>query len=300
MTTLVNRAKVSTATTGTGAITLGAAEPAFQTFADAGVVDGQVVRYVIEDGTDWEIGNGTYTAAGTSLSRSVIESSNSDAALNLSGNAKVYVTATADSFTALGVVTADSVQFNGGTGTEGTVSWNDDDKTLDIVEGGTTLQIGQETVWHVRNNTGATIPSGTPVMATGTIGMSGRITIAPMDGTNPANVKFLLGIATEDIAAGADGKVTHFGKVRGIDTSAFSEGDVLYIDTATAGQLTATEPTSGMNVPVAFVVSVSANVGTVAVRVTPIDLNLFIREIDGGSAATVYDASLSSIDGGSA
>jgi hypothetical protein len=95
MVTLVNRAKVSTATTGTGTITLGTAESGYQSFADAGVADADVVRYVIEDGTDWEIGTGTYTATGTTLSRTVSESSNADAALNLSGSAVVYVSATA-------------------------------------------------------------------------------------------------------------------------------------------------------------------------------------------------------------
>lgn len=96
MVTLVNRAKMDTATTGTGTITLGSAVAGYQTFADAGVTDGQTVRYVIEDGTAWEIGSGVYTASGTTLSRTVSESSNSDAAIDLSGAAKVFVAATAE------------------------------------------------------------------------------------------------------------------------------------------------------------------------------------------------------------
>lgn len=95
MVTLVNRAKMSTATTGTGTITLGSAETGYQSFADAGVTDADTVRYVIEDGTNWEIGTGTYTASGTTLSRSVEESSNADSAINLSGSATVFVVAAA-------------------------------------------------------------------------------------------------------------------------------------------------------------------------------------------------------------
>jgi len=94
MVTLVNRAKVATATTGTGTLTLGSAESGYQSFADAGVVDTDVVRYVIEDGTAWEIGTGTYSAG--TLTRTVLESSNADAALNLTGSAVVYVSATAE------------------------------------------------------------------------------------------------------------------------------------------------------------------------------------------------------------
>ena len=92
MVTLVNRAKVSTSTLGTGTITLGSAVSGYQTFASAGVTDGQTVRYTIEDGAAWEIGSGTYTASTTELSRTLDESS-TGSLLNLTGSAVVFVTA---------------------------------------------------------------------------------------------------------------------------------------------------------------------------------------------------------------
>lgn len=95
MVTLVNRAKVATTTTGTGTITLGAAESGYQSFADAGVVNSDVVRYTIEDGDAWEIGTGGINAAVTTMSRTLIESS-TGSKLNLSGEAVVYVTATGE------------------------------------------------------------------------------------------------------------------------------------------------------------------------------------------------------------
>lgn len=101
MAVLKNRAKMSTSTIGTGTITLGSAESGYQTFAAAGVSNGDSVRYTIEDGTNWEIGTGTYTASGTTLSRTPSESSSSGSAINLSGNATVFITAAAEDLSPL-------------------------------------------------------------------------------------------------------------------------------------------------------------------------------------------------------
>jgi hypothetical protein len=94
---LYDRAGVATATAGTGTVTLGAAiSNAYFTFAGAGVQDQDTVRYVIDDGNDFEIGEGVYTASGTTLTRATVIRSNvagvqGASKLNLSGSATVRI-----------------------------------------------------------------------------------------------------------------------------------------------------------------------------------------------------------------
>jgi hypothetical protein len=89
-----DRVKVTSTTTGTGTFTLGSAVTGFQNFSVVG--DGNTTYYTIAGvGTnEWEVGVGTYTASGTTLSRdTILESSNSGSAVDFSAGVKeVFVT----------------------------------------------------------------------------------------------------------------------------------------------------------------------------------------------------------------
>lgn len=106
---LYNLARMSTATTGTGTITLGSAVSGFLSFATAGVSNGETVTYAIKDGANSEIGRGVYTSSGTTLSRTVLKSTNSNAAISLSGSAEVFITAAAEDFGGLRLLNSGTV-----------------------------------------------------------------------------------------------------------------------------------------------------------------------------------------------
>lgn len=124
MAKLFNRARMTTATTGTGTITLGSAVSGYQSFSAAGVVDTEILSYCIEDGTAWEVGTGTYTASGTTLSRTLVQSS-TGSLLTLSGNAQVFITALAADVLAIS-------PENAQTGTSYTLNLNDIGKIVTL------------------------------------------------------------------------------------------------------------------------------------------------------------------------
>ena len=157
----------------------------------------------------------------------------------------------------------------------GATYWDVDEETLTTIlsSSGVALQHGQETMVNVKNQTGATINDATPVRFAGTVGASGRILIDKMiaDGTYLAG--YAIGLTTESIDNGENGKVTWFGKVRGIDTSGtpygetWNDGDLIYISPTTAGDLTNVRPTAPDQViSVGAVVNAHATTGTIFVR----------------------------------
>jgi len=94
-------ARQTTATTGTGTLTLASAVNGFLTFAGAGASDQDVLSYFITDGSNSEVGYGTYSAGAQTLTRTVLKSTNGNTAISLSGSAQVMIGITAEDITDL-------------------------------------------------------------------------------------------------------------------------------------------------------------------------------------------------------
>lgn len=86
MSSFADRVRETTATTGTGTITLGGATLGFQSFTSAFSGASTQLYYAMSDGTNWEVGIGTFTVSGDTLSRQyVLASSNAGALVNFPG-----------------------------------------------------------------------------------------------------------------------------------------------------------------------------------------------------------------------
>ena len=153
-------------------------------------------------------------------------------------------------------VTFNSVSF----GTDTTLSWNPTDFTLDMPLDGVTIQLGQETVARVLNKTGATLDDGKVVRVTGAQG--NRMTVALADNSSDALSGTILGIMTEPTLNNQQGFTTITGLVRDIDTSAFNDGDVLYL--GSAGAITNVQPATPLHlITVGYCVRSHATVGSI-------------------------------------
>ena len=97
-----DRVQETSTTTGTGTFTLAGAVSGFQSFSVIG--NANTTYYAIVGGTEWEVGLGTYTSSGTTLSRTtILESSNGGSAVNFSAGSKdVFVTYPAEKAIYLG------------------------------------------------------------------------------------------------------------------------------------------------------------------------------------------------------
>lgn len=124
------------------------------------------------------------------------------------------------------------------TSTDGsvTVTGSGATRDLSVVVAGSTTNV----LALVRNNTGATLAKGTVVYINGSLGQNS--TVAKAIATSDATSAQTLGLMTANLANNATGYVTVIGVLTGMDTSAFTDGQQLYLSPTTAGTFTATKP----------------------------------------------------------
>jgi hypothetical protein len=148
------------------------------------------------------------------------------------------------------------------------------------------VHIGQDIQVKVINNTGSSIPNGSPVYVTGT--SSGQtypnIALAKADVASTAAV---IGLTNGAIANGAIGYVTSSGGIDNVNTGTFTVGQVLYLSPFSAGQLQNTVPATGLIVQVGLVTYVNSSTGKIYVKQTQ-PLNLATTQ--GGTGLTSYTA----------
>lgn len=190
---LADRVKETTTTTGTGTYTLaGAADSSFETFASIG--NGNTTYYACTDGSDFEVGIGTYTASGTTLARTtILQSSNSDNAVNWGAGTKdIFCTQPAE-----------KAVFRDASGhiiaLDGRNLTNVDAATLDSIDSGSFLR-----------SDAADSFSG-KIDATGTIEFAGGTTFDPSGGGSGTDTATDVGIA---LKSGVRLVGTHSGYIR--------------------------------------------------------------------------------------
>ena len=164
--------------------------------------------------------------------------------------------------------TLTGVQLSGTTAGGGLFSWDDGNGTaqLTLKGGNSTLQLGQETLARVYNDSGVALTDGQIVYISGSQGNRVAVKLAKAD--SEATSAGTLGMVTEPIAVGAEGFITILGTVNRLNTSGLTAGSLIYLSASTAGAYTTVKPTApNHGVIVGYVERVHATVGSIYVKV---------------------------------
>jgi hypothetical protein len=164
----------------------------------------------------------------------------------------------------------------------GQLGWNGNDTLgLGMIGGNVVQHIGEDTFFYVKAS--ATITKGQLCMFTGAVGSSGVLTAAPSTAIPFAEA--IIGVAAENIANNGFGLVQSVGTLRGVDTSAFLDGDILYYNSAVTGGFTKTYPASGPVVIAAAVAKAgSGGSGILTIRIS------FQTRVTGSTGLSVVQA----------
>ena len=242
----------------------------------------------VPNGTNPESDSASDTLTFTQSNGMIITGNSSTDTVEFSTNATSLNTAStivardadqAFDITAIDFDTTDSIAAS-----VGRLTWDDGEGTLSLgLKGGNVnLQLGQENITLCYNGTGSTITNGSVVYVVGAQGQRPSVALADADGESTSSK--VLGVATENIANGAEGFVATFGIVNGINTSGFTAGDALWLS-STAGQFTNVKPNSPTHlVFIGYCLKVNSSSG-----------RIFINPQNGYEIEELHDVLISSV-----
>lgn len=127
------------------------------------------------------------------------------------------------------------------------------------------LSQSDRVITEVRNSTGATITKGTVVYLNGATG--GKPNVLKAQANAEATSSGTFGVIQSDINNNSNGYVVVIGTVLGLNTSAYTAGQVLWLSPTTAGGFTTTKPVAPNHAVYVGIVTLAATQGTIEVKI---------------------------------
>jgi hypothetical protein len=159
----------------------------------------------------------------------------------------------------------------------GVMRWNNTDGTVNLgLKGGqSTLKLGQEIVARVVNGAGANLLAAQYKVVKVTSAQGQRLQVNLAQANNDNNSVDTIGIVSENINNNQEGYIKILGQIEEINTTGslqsetWSDGDVLYLSTTTAGAITNIKPvaTAGHIVVLGYVEYAHINHGKIFVKI---------------------------------
>lgn len=235
-----------------------------------GISDWVQGDWIIFNGSVWEQIDNSDIVASVNGYTGIINLTYTDVgAASAAQGAKADTAVQPNTDTTLDDLTVTSLQVQGGIADNGgLITWNSGDGTanLTLKGGNVTLQLGQEEVQRIYNNTGSTLIDGQVVYVTGAQGS--RLTVSLAQGNAESTSSKTLGVVTETILNGAEGFITTSGLVRGLNTAAIPEGTAIWLSPTVPGGYTVTKPIAPQHlVQIGWVIRSHASVGSIYVKI---------------------------------
>ena len=180
---------------------------------------------------------------------------------------------------------------------EGRVFYDNTKKALSYYneEADVTVNMGQEVVFPVWNDTGSLVPNGTIVYPAGIDAGSGLPTFGIADASEKDKCR-LVGLVTHDIENGSRGYVTRLGSVGGLNTAGLS--GILYLSATTPGAYTMTKPDDGAFITTIGAVGIAdAANGTIIVDPRTSELAVEVTDTNGFATGNRFNTTLAFDDG---